>query len=354
MSGKFSCRYYRPADRPGLLSLFRAVYGNETDLKTSSWRYLDNPQEDVMIAVAEADGTIIGAQPSHVIRIDCRGSAAPGLLLLDVMTHPDHRGRGVFAEVVEFLRQDAGGRGIEILLTTPNEAAARGFRRLQQWRCLGELSPLLLPVEPGAILSRRPAIRTALRPLARLPFITGRHLLTRSASSRAVRSGPEFDGSNDTLWRGFRGTAPCLLMRDDRFIRWRYSRKSRGYRLHTVTDQRQTVALAVTAPGRLLGRDMLMLVDVMIPPERPDLWTRLLAAAYRDAQATGAAAILTYIAPRSPLLGQLRANGFWQIPSFLRPRAYSVWASGDPGSESNRALFDLGAWHMTLADSDLA
>jgi len=354
MSGQFDCRYYRPADRQGLHDLFRVVYGDEAERKTSSWRYLDNPQEEVLIAVAEADGKIVGAQPSHVVRLECQGRAAKGLLLLDVMTHPDHRGRGIFAAVVEFLRKDALDRGIGILMTTPNEAAARGFHRLEHWKRLGELTPLLLPVRPGDLLSKSPAIRTALRPLSHLPFMTGRHLLSQKASAHVVLSGAEFTGSRDTLWQRFRGTAPCLLVRDDRFIGWRYSQQSRGYRLHSLTDGGNSVALGVTAPGHLLGRDMLMLVDVMVPRERSAMLRSLIIAAYREAQAAGAAAILTYISPRSPLFGQLRSNGFWQIPSFLRPRAYSVWASGDPDAEQNRALFELAAWHMTLADSDLA
>lgn len=354
MNRQFRCRYFRPADRQELQNLFRAVYGDEAERKTSSWRYLENPPEEALITIAEADGRIIGAQPSHVVHIECRGSAVRGLLLLDVMTHPDYRGRGVFAAVVETLREDACARGFRILLTTPNEAAARGFGRLKQWRCLGELSPLMLPINPAAILSRHPSMQRTLRPLSRLPFMTGRHLLSQQVLAQIERDATRFESSNDSLWQRFRGMSPCMLVRDDRFIRWRYSQKSRRYRLYSVIDEAKSAALAVTAPGRLLGRDLLMLVDLMVPPDRTAMLASLIATAYRDAESLGVAAIMTYLAPGSPLMGPLRANGFWRIPSFLRPRPYTVWGAGDSMNDLGRALLDLGAWHMMLADSDLA
>lgn len=354
MSERFRCRYYRPSDRQGLQTLFRAVYGDEAERKTSAWRYLDNPPEEALIIVAEADGRIVGAQPSHVIRIECHGSDVRGLLLLDVMTHPDFRGRGVFAAVVETLREDAHAHGLRILLTTPNEAAARGFRHLDQWRCLGELSPLLLPIEPGAVLSRRRSIQSALRPLSRLPFLTGRHLLAHQVPAHIEHDATQFASPNDMLWRRFRGTSPCTLVRDDRFIRWRYSQKPRRYRLYSLADGAGSTALAVTAPGRLLGRDLLLLVDLMIPHDSSAMLENLLAAVYRDAESLGVAAIMTYLSPGSPLMGPLRASGFWIIPSILRPRPYTVWGAGDAGNDQGRALLDFGAWHMMMADSDLA
>ncbi len=145
-----------------------------------------------------------------------------------------------------------------------------------------------------------------------------------------------------------------MLIRDDRFIGWRYSLPSRGYRLSSLVDQGACVALGVTAPRRLLGRDMLLLVDLMVPPGRSDMLKSLVATAYGDARSIGAAAIMTYLSPNSPLVAPLLSSGFWNIPSFLRPRPYSIWAAGDPEGRSSRRLFDLDAWHMTLADSDLA
>jgi hypothetical protein len=53
-------------------------------------------------------------------------------------------------------------------------------------------------------------------------------------------------------------------------------------------------------------------------------------------------------------MGPLRASGFWIIPSILRPRPYTVWGAGDAGNDQGRALLDFGAWHMMMADSDLA
>jgi GNAT superfamily N-acetyltransferase len=223
MSEGIRYRLYEPSDRENLLALFRAVYGDDAPRKTSSWRYLDRPLRRALISVAEADGHIVGTQPSYEVLVQTRGGPISGAMFLDVMTHPAYRGRGIFKGVVEHLRRECHERGMAILLTTPNADAARGFAKLAAWHCLGELTPYVRPVALSRLL--RPGSR------ARTPAATRAH--------PTVAEMDTLDRPIAEVWRRFAEAAPTMLARDTDYITWRFSNRGpRRYRLFAAGEVR--------------------------------------------------------------------------------------------------------------------
>jgi hypothetical protein len=282
----------------------------------------------------------VGAQPSHEVALRFDGAPLRGALLLDVMTHPDYRRRGVFRGVVEGLRQSLHADGIRVLLTTPNRQAAGGFSRLPAWHLAGELVPLVLPIRWGALL--RPARwsdhgapafhrdEPAARPLAE-------------------------DPGTSSLWRRFADWSGTGIVRDPAFLSWRFGgHTGRPYRIEGRGAPTGWNALAVTTTGRLLSRRVLLLVDLIAArPDGPDI-ADLLRAVREQATKGGEAAVVSYLAPGSALIGPLRAAGFLPVPRLLRPRPYAVWMATDLTGDAAARLGRLSGWHMTLADSDLA
>jgi GNAT superfamily N-acetyltransferase len=338
VSGPIRFRLFQPSDRQGLLDLFEAVYAGAARRKTSAWRYLDRSPVRPWISVAEADGRIIGAQPGHEVAVRIEGVVHRGALLLDVMTHPDYRRRGVFAGVVETLRRSCHEHGLHVLLTTPNEAAARGFRRLPAWTPLGEMCPLVCPLDLAGLVSPSMARRGK-----------------RDSGPLPVRVSDRLDTPLDGLCEAFATSAPLMIVRDPDFLHWRFSEASgRGYRFFTHDVQGRCDGLAVTAPGALLGRSLLLLVEVMIDEPGGAALDPLLRAVRRQGLEAGASAVLIYLPPHSPLIPFLRRRGFWRVPRILRPRAYTIWLAADPSEPRAGRALDFSGWHMSLADSDLA
>ncbi len=349
-------RPFVESDRGPLLDLFRSVYGAEAGHRTSDWRYLAPAPWLALIEIAEVGGRIVGAQPSHVIDVMMDGETVRGLLLLDVMTHPDYRRRGVFARVVEGLRARAAGEGYRLLLTTPNRSAERGFSRLGSWRRLGELIPWVLPADPRSLVAGPSAWGAVLAPFSafRRGRAARRNALLRASGALSIGEGCPEDGALDNLWRQVARSPRCQVVHDARFLRWRFGAGSgRAYRWVFGRDSGGLRTLAVTGPGRLLGREVVLLADLLVHPEAPGPARNLLRVLGAEATREGRAAVVGWFAPGSPLEPILKGAGFYRIPRPLRPRPYSIWGwTNFPGVRGERVLA-LSSWQMSLADSDL-
>lgn len=343
-------RPYRSDDETGLRALFSAVYGPDAGRRTSAWRYLAPGPYPVLIQVAEADGRIVGAQPSHGIDLCVQGQPVKGLLLLDVMTHPEYRRRGVFVGVVEGLRRRSAAEGYRILLTTPNRQAERGFARLPAWRRMGDLVPWVFVADPATLLGGSGAWRNLLIPLAAL-----RRGFHGGAGRDDSAGAPPADGIIEDLWRRCAGEAPCQVCRGATFVRWRFGPLAgRSYRSWAAMTAGVLTGLLVTRAGRLLGRPVTYLSDVMVPGASHGAARDVLRAITGRAVAEKNAAVIGWFAPRSRAGALLRSAGFLSVPRALRPRPYGVWACTNLPGETQAVVLDLTRWHMTLADSDLA
>jgi len=264
------------------------------------------------------------------------------------MTHPEYRRRGVFAGVVEGLRERAVIEGYRVLLTTPNRDAERAFARLPAWRRLGELEPWIFPGDPASLVSERAAIRALLAPLAGL--------------RRALRLRPEVDipmqepGDEllDSIWRATARLEPNQLIRNARFMRWRFGPGSgRAYSILYRESPAGQGVLAVTCPGRLLHRHVVLLAEFIVAPGGTHEATRALRSIGNAALDRRMAAVVGWFPPRAAAAASLRSAGFVRVPAVACPRPYNVWAATDlPEPSASRAL-DLASWHMTLTDSDL-
>jgi GNAT superfamily N-acetyltransferase len=349
------CRPYRADDEPRLRDLSRAVYGPQADRRTSAWRYLAPAPWPAVIEIAEADGRIVGAQPSHGIDLAIAGAPVRGLLLLDVMTHPDYRRRGVFAGVVEGLRKRASVHGYRVLLTTPNADAERGFARLAAWRRLGELVPWVAVADLGALVAADARWGAVLRPVDALRQAISRRGPADRPGSADDHAGYPGDDFTDNLWLSLRAAAPVQAVRDARFVTWRFgSGSGRPYSFLTAGSAERPDALVVHGVGSFVGREVVTLADIMARPEAPRPAVRLLRRLSADAAARRRAAVVGWFAPGSPAERVLRAAGYRRVPKALRPRPYAIWGCSDLSGEAGARALDLRAWNMSLADSDLA
>jgi GNAT superfamily N-acetyltransferase len=345
-------RPYLAADEPGLRELFRAVYGSDAGRRTSAWRYLAPAPYPAAIQIAEANGRIVGAQPSHAIDLLIDGVPVRGLLMLDVMTHPEYRRRGVFAGVVEGLRERAATEGYRVLLTTPNRDAERRFARLPAWRRMGELVPWVFPGDPATLLAGRSAWRGILAPLAAL-----RRILVGKRNARSISINENFPGSPalDAMWPGASRVARCQVVRDARFIEWRFGAGSgRPYKLLSVEETSAPGALIITCAGDLLGREVTFIADIVASDSGHEAARKVLRAVAMRAIEEQRAAAVGWFAPSSAAARCLHSAGFRPIPKWLRPRPYAVWGWTNLPVPNIPLLIDLAEWHMTLADSDLA
>lgn len=192
MPRSWTVREATRADDHELAELFREVFGFDRGAEHAHWKFRCNPAGDPVIAIAEAEGRIVGQYALWPTPLRLDQAIVQGAQSLDTMTHPDYRGQGMFTVLAEECMNYAAARGIQALYGFPNENSQPGFIRRLDWDHTGEIPmwfrPLVLSKHkrvPGWI-GPFADIGAALIPQARI--VHGVEIRTSMPSSTALQS----------------------------------------------------------------------------------------------------------------------------------------------------------------------
>jgi GNAT superfamily N-acetyltransferase len=120
------------------------------------WCYYDNPQGPAVGWNVEDEGRLVGHLVGQPQRVRLRGQEVPVVLLVNVATHPDYRGRGLFLEIVRRTLALAAERGFAAVTGVANQQTYRayekhlGFQNVAGLQAHVELAPEAVDM-PGAV-----------------------------------------------------------------------------------------------------------------------------------------------------------------------------------------------------------
>lgn len=348
-------RLATPDDAPAILRLVRIVHGEayqEINETYWNWRYLNNTPFRAQIVMAEHEGQPIGIQPMAIFDWQRGEERMKGAMYTGVLTHPDHRRRGVFKSLVESSNDFAKSVGALFSMTLPNDASLPGFLKTKEWEYPG-LIQMHMKVADGAKM-----LRPKLGPLAGLVgWMPGVFFGSKGAgrandvTCRVVNDVPDdleavfdsFARDSDTLM--IRRTAP--------YWRWRHlTRPALTYRTIMATRGSETVGAVSIGTGKRAGLDVGMIMDIVAGGGVPVL-RALLGAAEEELRRAGIG--LLSCQATTPLLREaLAQEGYRAVGSRItRKQFHFVYRpTGQPGWERRPA--GMADWHLTFSDSDNA
>jgi predicted N-acetyltransferase YhbS len=108
---------------------------------------------------------------------------------------------------------------------------------------------------------------------------------------------------------------PVHAVRTPEILNWRYfAAPRRRYAVYRATAGGRFAGYVALRRMPMLGFDALALVDVVFPPDRPEIGRALLACAHREARAQGVAFAACMTSGNAALLRLLRRAGFVRAP----------------------------------------
>ncbi len=287
----FVFRAATSADRPALLHLFSAAFGEAADPALWAWKYDEGPHR-APSAVALAEGRIVGFYGGWPTRYRGAKGDLPGAAAVDVMTDPAARGLGgggLFAGLASAFSRLCREAGIPFYFGFPHE----------RHRLVGERKAGYASIGPATQWARPLGSRSLLGPIRRL-------LLRASVGDRVS---PGHDALAEALharhgWRTDRSRAS---------LDWRYARHGgASYRLVEILDRR--AASRGYAAVRLVG-ERALLVDLQVRDEASGDVADLLEAV-RGSLGGAALRLELRAPPASRLAARLEAEfGFVPEPS---------------------------------------
>ena len=106
----YRARVYEKGDDEQIVDLLVTSFDGwpKFDIQCNSiehwrWKYLDNPVGPLLIFVVEKEGVIVGSYHSVPRLVNIEGHTVLGSIDADVCTHPDHRRKGVYNMILDFL-----------------------------------------------------------------------------------------------------------------------------------------------------------------------------------------------------------------------------------------------------------
>lgn len=254
-----------PEEMSTILGLRGVVFPEEEldkqDPRYFRWAFEDGPDGPARFYIAsDGRGRVAGSYTVVPQRFAAAGDAeVPGSIVVDVMTHPDFRRRGVFTMLGRAAMADNARLGVAFACGYPVRPEVMPGHLNIGWR---ELFPIPVVVRPLDIRA------LARHVLPRVPSRLFDYLATpvhRAFAPKATGAYEELGeirpglfsslGSEvGELWRRTRTRAAIQQVRDGAYLEWRYaSHPTRRYRAWALRGRDGLDALVVTGARQIRG-----------------------------------------------------------------------------------------------------
>lgn len=351
----WSTRLLRPSDAEAMAELSRRCFGERADsIDFIRSRYTESKGPPAFVWAAEAEGELIGTQAITLLPFFVGGGEATVGMFTAGMTHPKHRKRGVFREVVEAAERFGFEQGVAGLFTMPNDESYPSFQKSKLWRTLTDRPLRAMAIDVRRLLADRGLPGFVAGIGGWLGDMKYGPRLNRAAAGVSeitdlVEIGDQLDRLAEIRGHEFGG---FMCRRDHAFLRWRFTENpTYRYRYFISRGALSLDGYLVTRTETRMGTRIAHVVD-WLAASGPDILESLLAAAGRAAREDGAA-LLTMIASGGVEVERFAAFGFHVVPTRLAGRSFhTAYAVNPAHPELHELAAKDGAWYLTLGDFD--
>ena len=245
-SGKFNIRKFRENDEEKLLELWRITFHKEMNRALWRWKYFDNPYPQTILLCESDNEEILALFGGIPFKASREGQDVVIMQAMDIMSHPDFRGQGLFARTAQaffefFCKKDS----VEILYGFPGKFHFELGKRVLGYAPL-EGGVSYLKGETGVLASKKKASLLNIKGIE--------------------NPGEQFD----RLWEKCCIDYPYAVVRQSEFLRWRFCRHpEKKYEIFCLkgmfSDEIQGYAVLY------LKEDTATLVDMLFPKSEKEI-----------------------------------------------------------------------------------
>lgn len=296
MSGPVSLRPYQPGDEPGLLAGHNQIFQPLRSLAHWNWKFRDNPtgQIHTMLAVHEQAG-IVGAYVTIPTRFRADGREVLGGQCVDLWVHPEHRRAGarpgLFVNMALAHYQQWGG-------SQPHQNAFHYGWPIATWRIGQRYLKYEIVRDFDFLFRSMPA---------------GGFPLRAAPSELSVVRVNRFSADVDALWHSLQDQSRLQIVRDSRFLNWRFAdAHDAHYDLWECRDRStgKLRGITVTTQRDFLFPRMVFLADWLAPADDYDATAAMLSVAEQRANELSATALATHFNHLDPRFLHFQHKGF--------------------------------------------
>lgn len=351
-----------PEEMSTILALRGVVFPEEEldkqDPRYFRWAFESGPEGPARFYIArDGAGRVAGSYTVVPQRFASGDAEIPGSIVVDVMTHPDFRKRGVFTTLGRAAMVDNVRLGVAFACGYPVRPEVMPGHLNIGWRELFPIPVVVRPLDLGA-LARRFLPRTPSRLVGALASPV--HLLFAPKATGAyeelgeIRPGLLSGLGADVgeLWRRTRSRAPIQHVRDAAYLEWRYAgHPTRRYRAWALRGRDGLDALVVTGARRIRRYATHAVADMLaVEGEAGDAaLADLLRRVERTLAGEGGSELMIAMSPPGSRVARvLRRAGFIGAPgAIIRFILYPSSSALAPAVRD-----DSSSWYLAWGDTD--
>jgi len=328
-AGRWIIRRYRPGDEAEILDLFRRVFGVDRSLEHWRWKFQQNPTGQCFMRLAETpSGELVGQYAGLPVHMAWGAKTLVFTQIIDVMVDPRFRlglkRPGLFSALANRYIGDYGGLG--------KVSGGYGF-----------------PTPPALRIGQRVAGYTPLHPVIGLVRDLSRGDHRRppwGARLFRVEEVDRYGGEIDGLWERMRPALAVAIVRNARYLNWRYAdcpdiRYHRFAAFHRLTGAPAGVAILRL---RVRGERVAVLVDWLASSRA--VASAMVARCEGIAREAGMDRLEAWFPPYTLPCRFFQELGF-------RPEATIYEFVALPTSPEVSLEWAKDRWYYTMGDSDI-
>ncbi len=139
-----------------LCDLLKTGFRAPATVEILSWRYLENPLGEALIAVCEENGEIIGSYAALPTHVSMLGKDKKAALVTNLVTHPEHFGKGIFVSAMKMLCDELKMQKYSFAYVFPNYNSNKIFYTSLGWKDVYEIPTMQLEMSQNPDFSFLP------------------------------------------------------------------------------------------------------------------------------------------------------------------------------------------------------
>jgi GNAT superfamily N-acetyltransferase len=243
-------------------------YSDVTMSEFYEWKYFRGSEGPAYVRVAMDKGKLVGTLAATLKRIKIGGRTLLAAEMGDGFTHPEYQYQGIFTVLGRELIAELEEKGVHFAYGRPNANSCPGLVRRMGFDNIFRLRTMRRFVNIDSVLRRKtgggllysltkPATSILSNTMLRVdepPALPG---VTISEAS-------SFDESVGRLFDEVSGDDTAMVVRDSRYLNWRYADKPVDYKIYTAGDGDTLVGYVIVRTIKFeAGHKYGYLVDIM-------------------------------------------------------------------------------------------
>ena len=336
-------------EKQEILELTKKTFG-DVDISNSlyfDWQYRNNPFGKAIVLLAQddsIDNMIVGTNTIIPTKLLVEEEEILSSLACNVQVHPDYQNQGIFSKLLTLMTSLAKKKEISSLFAIPNKNSFNSFINEGSFEII-QLPLLIRPLKFSRYFNS---------PLNKILKIFEIFWKIKIPPNNVE----EFDGNFqnfDKLFEKISKRTPIIQSRTKEYLKWRYlDHPTRKYQIYVLKQNNELIGYIIVKIHRLNNKKIGVILDFIVDSNASEKSLKSLIEKALDYFWKNNASIAISTC-RSELLEckLLHQQGFFNIPSFLKPEPLHFIIRLFNPAEKLKKLTTFDNWFFTFGDYDV-